>query len=293
MAKKKLSKPASMIKKAIIYCAPKVYIRLKFYKAFRKRLNEKEPCTLSEKIHCFMMHNRNPIYTKCADKLAVRGFVKEKLGGLADEILPTIYQICDEPKEFHYEKLPNSFVLKSNHSCGQVIICKDKSQFSEVAAESEMKRWLDDNYYYKQAEWQYKNIKPCLYAEKFLAENIIDYRIFCCSGKAILIRATMKDSNSKTGWAVGVYDINWEILECYQEDDVSMEVKKPNNLEKMVYIAEKLSEDFGFVRVDMYEIDGKPYFGELTFTPNAGVYYFKPEKWDLELGRLSDIKIYE
>lgn len=151
-----------------------------------------------------------------------------------------------------------------------------------------MELWLRENYYYRLGEWGYKNISPKIMCEKLLQGEIIDYKFFCFSGKPILVRGISDRANGhyhSTWW-----DLDFNII---SSDLEGIQLPKPKHWDEMIKIAGKLSEDFPFVRVDLYDIEGKVYFGELTFTPNNGMDQDIPDGWDKKMGALFDLKAYD
>lgn len=280
-----------VIRKALIRFSPRTFIK------FRYRLNLKHypdldnPKTLSEKLVCRMLYDHDDLYTICADKVAVREYVKTKIED-AETYYPQWYGVYENPDDIEFEELPNAFVLKSNHASGQVLICPNKKELDIDQTTALLKKWLKTNWYYEWGEWQYKNIKPQIICEELLENNIKDYRIFCFEGEPMFIRATIHDETAKTGYGVGVYDTKWDKFPLWQDTDNIISVEKPKHLDTMVELSKRLSEDFHFVRVDLYEVNGKVYFSELTFTPNGGIYYFKPDYWDEKLGQaiVGDLK---
>ena len=269
----------SIKKKIEVVFFYKQTIARRFERDLGYKMNLKNPVTFNEKIQWRKIYDHNPMYTKCADKYEVRQYVIDKIG---EEYLIELYGVYDTVDEIDIEKLPDTFVLKPNNSAGKVIICTDKKIIDWKKKRKLMNRWFRENYYYIRGEWQYKNIKAKILCEKLLDANITDYKFFCYNGepKYIHVHYNRQDAHKEQ-----MYDIEWNKVDV--EKGVESEEKvlaKPQNFEKMVEIAKKLSEDFDFVRVDLYEVDGKPYFGELTFTPGNGFSPFRPQKWDKIFG---------
>lgn len=270
----------SFIKKKMSVCLfYEKSVKKQFYKKLGYTLNLENPTTFNEKIQWRKFYDHNPIYTRCADKYEVRQYVEEKIG---KQYLIGLYGVYDDPMEIDIEKLPDKFVLKPNHSAGKVIICTDKGSIDWKKKRKLMRRWLKENYYYMRGEWQYKDIHPRIMCEKLLDADITDYKFFCYNGQPKYIHVHY---NRQFAHKEQMYDINWNKLEL--EKGVQSEEKIlecPKSLNEMIQISQKLSEDFDFVRVDLYEVDGKPYFGELTFTPGNGFSPFRPQKWDKIFG---------
>lgn len=255
--------------KSILYWIPKKSLtKLRYYYATQKKLNLKKPKDFNEKVLYLMLNEFGEKERDCADKYQVRNYVKEK--GLKS-ILINLYDKYDDVDQIKFDKLPNEYVLKTNHGCGCTIIkIKDKEIDSNLAIK-ELKNSLKRNYAKETLEYHYEKIKPCILCEEYLSENNkispTDYKIFCFNGKAkFLLVCGDRDSVVKKVY----YDLNWDKLKCTKEEQIG-EFDKPENFEEMIKVAEKLSEDFKFVRVDLYNINGKIYFGELTFTPRGGI----------------------
>lgn len=287
------------IKKEIIF----FYLKLKelYFKVFRstnsakekyiqKQLKKsvgydidfsKQPETFNEKIQFRKIYDNNILYSICSDKYRVREYVKEKIG---EEYLIPLLLVTDELTEEQWNKLPNQFVAKANHNSGPVQIVKDKSKVNKREIIKELKYQLKLDYGILSMEKYYSDIPRKIIVEKFLNDTsekeLKDYKFFCFDGK---IKYCQLIKNRSTDETIDFYDINW-----IKQDFTGLSVqkisptfeKKPINYEKMLEIVKKLAEGFDFVRVDLYNIDGKIYFGELTFCPASGYGKFIPEKWN-------------
>ncbi len=278
----------SPIKKLYDYYSPrllpeKIYIKRTFKASLGYSLNLNNPKTFNEKIQWLQHNKRTQLHILCSDKYAVRGYVKEKIG--EQYLIPLVYQ-TDNPLDIIPEKLPDyPFIIKTNHGCGGHIIVRDKYKIDWKNVQKKLKRLLKKNYYYKSREWQYKTINPKIVIEKLLFTkeyNIPnDYKIHCFNGRAIFI-GVIYDKNINT--KINYYDFDWNILEIHNFNKKGMGVNKPKVLKRMKSIAETLSNDFHYVRVDLYVVDDKIYFGELTFSPAAGFAPFNPIEWDRRFG---------
>lgn len=259
-------------------------IRRNFYRKLGYKLNLKNPQTFNEKIQWFKLFVRDPMVTRCADKYAVREYVKKKVGGA---VLVPLLGVYNTVEEIELGELPHEFVFKPNHEAGRVIICHDKDKIDWKRQADVMKNWLRENYYYQTGEWQYKNISPKILCEKLLHGEIIDYKFFCFGGEPILVQiiGNRKDEH----FDLGNYDLSFELIECRGDETYFSKMKKPPHWDKMIQIAEVLSSDFPFVRVDLYDLEGKVYFGELTFTPADGMGTYFSYKIDKRLGSLYDL----
>lgn len=277
----------------------KIYLKQVYSKNFNKKLNLNDPQRFTEKIQWKKLYDHNPLYTKCADKYLVREYVKEKIG--EKYLIPLLYQ-TDKPEEIPFDKLPLPYIIKANHGCGWNIIIRDRKDIHKKEIISKCRNWLKSNIYFIGREWQYKDIKPRVLIEKLILDErgLIpeDYKFQCFGGKVEFIQVdTDRFDNHKKSF----YDSNWKFLPfvwCTQKNnkptfEADNKINKPKNLKKMVKIAEKLSKDFDFVRVDLYFIDNKIYFGELTFTPSSGLDIFFPEKYNLIYGKKLNHKGYK
>lgn len=241
------------------------------------------PTTFSEKITYKKLFNRDPLLTRLADKFSVREYVAERVG---NAYLPELLFVTDCPAAINFTLLPNSFVIKATHGSGWDIIIKDKANVDTLAIRQQLSQWLRENYYYFGREWCYKNIQPQIIIEEFLSDESgsipYDYKFFCFNGTAKIIQVDVdRFENHKRN----LYDTNWEKLNIklmYQNFEFPLPA--PNNLTEMIFIAEKLSAGLDFVRVDLYNIGGTIYFGELTHYPGNGFERFEPKEYDKFLG---------
>lgn len=209
---------------------------------------------------------------------------------MADSLFCKKYGVWDSPNKIDFPSLPNSFVIKTNHASGQFILCKDKSELDVSTVKETFAKWLRVNYYYVNGEWQYKNIKPKVLCEELLEDDIADYRIFCFEGKPTYIKVTKHNINSPGGYDCAIFYPDWTEAEFTMAQNYGhLDITKPDNLDAMLEIAEKLSKDFHFVRVDLYSVSGKTYFAELTFTPNSGGEKFADPAVDLRFGNMFEL----
>ncbi len=249
-------------------------------------LNLSEPKTFNEKLQWLKIHDRKQLYTLLADKYAVKQYVTEKIG--AEYVIPVIGGPWKSAEEIDFETLPNRFVLKCNHDCGGMVICKDKSKLDILATRKKLSESLKINYYWGGREWPYKNIEPCIFAEQYMEDesgpDLKDYKFMVFNGK---LRCSFVCTNrfSDKGMNVTFFDRQWSRMPFerkYHADD--MPIPKPKCYEEMERIAEELAKGTTFSRIDLYEINGKVYFGEVTFFPGGGMEDFRPVEWDYTLG---------
>lgn len=262
-----------------------VIIRRDFYVNLKYNFPAKNPKGLNEKINWVKLYRKDYRMPILTEKESVRGWVKDKIG---EEYLVPLLGVYNNLEEFEaaLPKLEGSFVLKS--TCGgggeEVILCKDKAQKDWTKVEEQMATWLHSNVYLKTGEWQYKNLVPRILCERMIAVEATDYKIFCFHGSAYLMAV---DFNRFSGHIQQFFDFDWHRLPIYRMvSQGDKDCARPENLDKMREIAEKLSADFDFVRVDLYNEGNRIYFGEMTFTPGNGTTKFKPEEYEEKLGEL-------
>lgn len=261
----------------------------KWYKKRTGReLNLENPKTFNEKIQWLKLYDNSPLKTKLADKYLVREWIKENLG---EEYLIPLLGVYDSFDEIDFDKLPDKFVLKANHGCAWNIIVKDKQKFDKKKAKKKFDKWMKRNYALKAGfEMQYKDIPPKIVAEAFIQDSkgeLNDYKVLCFNGEPKFIWIDQGRFSNRTE---NIYDTKWNLqpfLLTYENS--KEEVPPPKNLETMIEFARKLSKDFALVRVDFYNVDGKIYFGEMTFTSASGVDVFKPAEYDLKLGEMLEL----
>ena len=255
----------------------------KFYKnAFGNELDLENPITFNEKLNWLKLNLKDPNSTICADKYEVRKHIENKGYGY---ILNDLLGVYDNVEEINIDRLPDRFVLKGTHGSGWNLIVKDKNKVKWKPWKLIMKSWLRQNFYYYGREWVYKDIKPRIICEKFLEDSnkeLLDYKIYCFNGIPKFIQI---DVDRFTNHTANYYDVEWNEMDFqYDDENSGRKIEKPKNLEQMLEISKDLSEEFKHVRVDFYEVDGKLYFGELTFFTASGSGKFNPEKYDEIIG---------
>lgn len=247
--------------------------------------NWKNPQTYNEKLNWLKLYDRRPDYTIMVDKYAVKNYVSGIIG--SEYVIPTI-GVWERPEEIEWDVLPNKFVLKTTHGGGNegVVICKDKKTFDREKAIVKLNKSLRQDIYRKLREWPYKNVPRRIIAEKFIeGENgdLPDYKFFAFDGevKALFIGTERGSGNVKFDF----YDADFIHLDLVQSHPMSGRViSKPDCFEKMKEIASELSKGMPQVRVDLYNVSGKIYFGELTLFHHGGVTPFHPREWDYTFG---------
>lgn len=264
------------------------YLKIRYYLCFGKWLDLKNPQTFSEKLQWLKLYNRRPEYTIMVDKYAVKDYVKSIIG--EEYIIPTL-GVWDKPEDIDFNTLPDKFVLKTTHGGGGggVVICKNKANLNKQETFSKLNQSLKNDIWKKLKEWPYKNVRKRIIAEEYIEDEnsvvIRDYKFYCFSGKVeYLMIANGRFSQVKT---FDYFDRNFNRLPFAQGGKTSNLIfDKPKAFDKMLECAEKLSSGIPHVRVDLYNIDGNIYFGELTFFDASGFEPFEPEEWDYRFGKL-------
>lgn len=262
------------------------YLKRKFKKQVGDPLNLDNPRTFNEKLQWLKLHDRNPLYTKMVDKYEAKKYVADIIG--EEYIIPTL-GVWNHFDEIDFAQLPEKFVLKCTHDSGSIVICKDKKRFDKKAARKKLEHGLRYNYYYAGGfEWPYKNVKPRIIAEDFMADefglDLPDYKLMCFDGK-VKCSFTCTGRNTDSGLHVTFYDRDWKKMPFarhYPVEETPM--PKPEKYEKMVELAEILASPLKFARIDFYDINNRIYFGEITFFPGNGVEEFSPVEWDTKIG---------
>lgn len=276
--------------KNIIKMDDRTYIEKLYRLSIGKKLNLDNPKTFNEKLQWLKLYNRKPEYTKMVDKYEVRKYISEKIG---DEYLIPLIGVYDKFEEIDFDKLPEQFVIKCNHDSGSTIICKNKDEFDYKLCMKKINKALKRNYFYLGREWPYKNVKPKIIIEKYLGVDgrteIVDYKFMCFNGR-VKCSFVCLDRDKSEGLKVDFYDLQWKKMPFQRHyPNSNRDIEKPKNYNLMIKLAEKLAEGIPFVRVDFYEIDGKVYFGELTFFPGGGMEEFEPEEYDEILGNMIEL----
>jgi len=258
----------------------RTYVNLRYRWQVGRKLNLDNPKTFNEKLQWLKFYNRNPEYTKMVDKVDARKYVSERIG--EKHIVPLL-GVWNSFDEIDFNQLPNSFVLKCNHDSGSYVIVEDKKSFDAKKARKRINRALKRNFYYNGKEWPYKNVVPRVFAEERMGYVELDYRFFCFAGEVKFIEVFI---DGVTNRRVNLYTPDWQYMPVRHQYPNAPEytVCKPNNLNEMINVASKLSENIPFLRVDLWSIDGSIYFNELTFFPNGGFGDFSPQEWDKTIG---------
>ena len=260
-------------------------IKILFHLYFDRPLNLTNPITFNEKIQWLKLNNRNPAYSTMVDKAKVKMYVSERIG--KGYLIRTL-GLWDSFDDIDFYSLPKQFVLKCTHDSGDTIICHDKEKFDYKTAKRKISKGLKTDFYLVGREWPYKNVKPRIIAEEYIAtseNDLPDYKFHCFNGKVKLI-LVCRNRFGTTGMTEDFFDENWSHLDIKRpgHENGTEALERPEKLEEMIALAEKLSQNIPFLRVDFYYVNNRIYFGELTFFPASGFTKFVPEQWDTILG---------
>lgn len=292
--KKLLKKPLLIIINLIGKNHPEIIVRFRYFLRFHRFLNLKNPQTLNEKILYLSLRTDTKEWTKLTDKYRVRDYVK-KCG--LEKNLVKLYAHWTKEEDINFNCLPNNFVIKSVGGCGDVILVKNKELIDEKNLRKKLKVMLKKTLDATSGEKHYFGIKPAIIVEELLPNDdknssLTDYKFWCFNGKPKFVLACSNRFNG--GVHLGSYDIEWN----YRPKDSIFSKKhpaekqplpKPENLDDMIMVAEKLSKPFACVRVDLYNIHGKVYFGEMTFTSLGGMMNYYTDDFQYLTGNMIDL----
>jgi len=234
-----------------------------------------------------MLFERSPVWTLFSDKLRVRDYVASRVG---NQFLVPLLWVGENPAEIPFDQLPDKFVIKANHGCDYNIFVKDKSQLDQVKTRLLLMKWLAQNYcqdLFLGAPWGYKNIQPAIMVESFLGDNgrvPPDYKFFCYSGRMELLKV---DFNRFEDHSEAFFDRDMNRLTLLGRGirPHRGKISFPDNYQEMVQVAESLANGIDFIRVDLYSVSGRVYFGELTCYHGGGLIRLYPRKYDFLLGK--------
>lgn len=270
------------------------YLRLKYRRIVGDRLNLKHPESYNEKLQWLKLYNHRPEYTILVDKYLVKAYIAKKIG---EQYVIPLLGVWDSFDEINFDELPEKFVLKTNHNSGNgVFICRDKSSIDLDSLKKKISESLNDDYYKETLEWPYKDINKKIIAEQYIEDAaspyLTDYKLFCFNGVPKIAYISKDSADHPT---TDFFDMDFNPLPIKMRDPNS-EVKpsKPDEFEEMKRLASVLSEGIPHVRVDFYLVDGKIYFGEMTFFHCSGFAKVYPEEWNLKMGgwiNLPEVKV--
>lgn len=264
------------------------YLLQQYFRGTGKHLNLTNPQTFAEKLYCrliFLNRGYYPSFTQLTDKYAVRAYVSSKVG---EQYLVKLLWHGEDPLAIPFDTLPEEYVIKPNHASGQVIVVKGKADRTEIIRTLSV--WLKSNYYWEGRNGQYYHIKPRAMIEEYLknpdGSGPLNYKFWCFGGTPEVIHISNYAHSINS-----FFDTEWNHLDLrYNEHASNPAIAKPLNFEHMMLLAAQLSAGIDFVRVDLYNVQGKIYFGELTFTP-TGSLTFRPDSWNLILGEKWKIRL--
>lgn len=263
------------------------YLKRKFQVKMGYALDLNAPKTYNEKLQWLKLYDRKPEYTMMVDKYGVRAYIAKTIG---EQYLIPLLGVWEDPDEIDFDALPDRFVLKCNHNSGLgMCICKDKSKLDTETVRRELKKGLQQDYYIQNREWPYKDVPRRIIAEQYMedaaTQELRDYKFFCFNGepKALFVATDRQTQGEETKF--DFFDLDYNHLDFRNgHPNAKTLPEKPVCFAQMKEIAKILSAGIPHVRVDLYEINGKIYFGELTFSHWSGMVPFEPSVWDETFG---------
>jgi len=259
------------------------YLKIAYWCKMDRKLNLDNPMSYNEKLQWLKLNERNSSYTNLVDKYEVRNFIEKKIGN--DYLIP-IFGVWNDVADIDFDELPNQFVLKCTHDSGGLVICKNKDKLDINKAKKKIKKSLKHNYYWGQREWVYKDVKPRIIAEKYMVDEsnmeLNDYKFFCFNGE---VKALFVATDRGIDTRFDFFDLEFNHMPFMQHyPNANKLINKPKGFEKMIELAKTLSKDIPHVRVDFYDINGRVYFGEMTFFHFSGWEKFDPDYYDQIFG---------
>lgn len=282
-----------------LWLPDRLYLSLKYFSKMGCWPDLNNPKSFSEKLQWLKLYDRRPEYVTMVDKYAVKDYVSQKIG--AQYVIPLL-GVWKKAEDIDFESLPNQFVLKTTHGGGStgVVICRDKNTFDKKNAIYKLNKSLEQDIYSTNGEWPYKNVSRYVIAEKYIEEttsdsrklsgDLSDYKFFCFNGKPEFCQVIRERHVKET---IDFYNMDWSHQEFVGLNPVAHNglnpVARPENFELMKNLCQKLAKDIPFVRVDLYSIGSKVYFGELTFYPASGFGVFRPDIWNIKFGNMIEL----
>jgi hypothetical protein len=276
-----------------------VYLSLRAYrKTFGRNPNLSQPTLFSEKVTARKLFDRRPVFFTLADKLRAREFAAARIGA---QHLPRLFTVCERFEEIDFDRLPDKFVIKTNHGSHWVLFVGDKAALDKAAARRLVNRWLRTNYYVNSRECFYKNVKPRIMIEEYLLEDsgapILDFRLYAFDGAvkffSIQRRLAVDGARTFTRFTRARERLPDPVTSPASGAPAPLaSIEFPANLEQILEIGDRLAQGFDFIRVDLYNPGGRIVYGELTTLPMGGVRPFNPlicdrmfgQEWNLKLG---------
>ena len=262
------------------------FFQVKNILTYGKKIDLNNPKTFNEKLQWLKLNDHNDDYMKMVDKSLVKDYISEKIGN--QYVIKTLWEgkkYIDIP----YDSLPEQFVIKCTHGSHCSIIVKDKSLINKKEINKKLRKWMKRNWYWYGREWPYKELEPKIIVEQYMEDavdkELVDYKIYCFNGEPKVVDVCGKRYSKDEKMSETYFDSNWNFLGFKTiGHEVNKSAKKPKTFDKMLEISKKLSKGIRFIRVDLYEINGRLYFGELTFFSANGFEEWEPEKWNEYLG---------
>ena len=274
-----------LVDTAYLY-SDKFFLKAFFWLVMGKRLDLVHPKSFSEKLQWLKLYHKRPEYTKMVDKIEAKKYVASIIGD--EYIIPTI-ATYERVEDVDFDKLPKQFVIKCTHDSGSIVVCKNKNMLDKKKAIKKLAKGLKSNFVSLTREYPYRNVKPRLIAEQYIEDEsgfeLKDYKIFCFNGQPKMSFVASDRQKEGEDTKFDFYDLEWNHIPVTNGHPCSKNgIPKPKNYEKMLEIAAKLSKEIPHVRVDLYNINGKIYFGELTFFHWSGFVPYEPDEWDYKFG---------
>ena len=293
-----IHRPSYLVLRAWEWLAPlipdELFLKVKFRLTMGYWMDFTHPTTYNEKLQWLKLYDRRPEYTQMVDKAAVKEWVAQRIG--AQYVIPTI-GVWDKAEDVQWSELPNQFVAKVTHDSGGIVVCKDKARLDIEAAKKLLNDSLRRDYFALTREWPYKKVPRRIIVEKYMVDEsgyeLKDYKFFCFNGepKMLFVATDRENPNEETKF--DFFDMNFELLPFVNgHKHAKTTPVKPKGFDRMVEVARQLSKGIPHVRVDLYDINGEVYFGEMTFFHWSGFVPFEPREWDTEIGKwliLNDI----
>lgn len=292
MQKQKLSIAYRIKRRLLEYaavCAPDTwYLKWNYQFYMHRSLDLKNPKTYTEKLQWLKLYYHKPIFSRMVDKVDAKEYVKSLVG--EKYVIPTL-GVWNSVSDIKWDALPERFVVKVSSDSGGVVVCKDKTQLNVQQAEAKLLKGWGVNYYKYNKEYPYKHVKPRIIAEEYLEDEsgeLRDFKIFCFDGKPELIFVASNRQRSDVETTFDFYDTQWNYIKDLTNGhpNSGVAIPRPENLDEMLEVAANLSKGLPHLRVDLYNIKGKIYFGEMTFFHWSGIVPFEPEDWDYRLGAM-------
>ena len=267
-----------------------------FYKTYTGRtLNLKDPQRFDEKLWWLKLNNRDPMLTLCSDKYRVRDYVRDC--GLSDILIPEL-GVYDRAEDIDFSAFPEETILKCNHGSGENFFVQPNVPINEKSSRHKLNYARKQKYYLISREWNYKNIPPKIVADKVMRDKAghlpLDYKFMCFDGEPKLLFLDLQlvrdDGSYDDGYPRNIYDMDFHLLPVWEtRKNADYPVEKPENFARMVEVARRLAKPFPHCRVDLYNLDGAVYFGEITFYHGGGCNDIQPEEWDYKMGSWIDL----